>query len=74
MLFQPLVDVRAGRVVCHEALVRWMHPRLGLLLPGDFLPLAGDNGNVAEIDAAVLAEAARFAEEAERIGADRASR
>ena len=70
VLFQPLVDVRAGRVVCHEALVRWMHPRLGLLLPGAFLPLAEDNGTMAEIDAAVLAEAARFAEEAERIGAD----
>ena len=70
VLFQPLVDVRAGRVVCHEALVRWMHPRLGLLLPGDFLPLAEDNGTMAEIDAAVLAEAARFAEQAERIGAD----
>ncbi len=47
VLFQPLVDVQAGRVVCHEALVRWMHPRLGLLLPGAFLRLAEDNGTMA---------------------------
>lgn len=70
VVFQPLVDVRAGRVVCHEALVRWVHPRLGLLLPGVFLPLAEDNGTMAEIDGAVLAEAARFAEGAAGIGAD----
>jgi EAL domain-containing protein (putative c-di-GMP-specific phosphodiesterase class I) len=70
VLFQPLVDVGAGRVVCHEALVRWMHPRFGLLPPSTFLPLAEDNGTMTEIDEVVLAEAARFAAEAERLGAD----
>jgi diguanylate cyclase (GGDEF)-like protein/PAS domain S-box-containing protein len=70
VLFQPLVDVRTRRVVCHEALVRWAHPRKGLLLPGAFLPLAEDNGIMGEIDAAVLAEAARFVTGAVRIGED----
>jgi diguanylate cyclase (GGDEF)-like protein len=70
VLFQPIVDVRTGQVVCHEALVRWMHPRFGLLLPSTFLPLAEDNGTMGEIDAAVLAESARFAEEVEKLGAD----
>ena len=70
MLFQPLIDVRARRVVCHEASVRWVHPRLGLLMPGAFLPLAEENGTMAEIDAAVLSEAARFAEAAAVAGAD----
>jgi EAL domain-containing protein (putative c-di-GMP-specific phosphodiesterase class I) len=38
--YQPIVDLRSGE--CHrvEALLRWHHPRLGLLEPGDFLPLA----------------------------------
>ena len=70
VLFQPLVQVSTGRVVCHEALVRWMHPRFGMLEPSTFLPLAEDNGTMTEIDEAVLAEAARFATDAERLGAD----
>ncbi len=38
--FQPKVELATGRVVGAEALVRWEHPRLGLLGPDDFLPLA----------------------------------
>jgi diguanylate cyclase (GGDEF)-like protein/PAS domain S-box-containing protein len=37
--FQPRVDLREMRVVGFEALVRWQHPRLGFLMPGDFMPL-----------------------------------
>ena len=37
---QPTIDLRDGRVVGVEALVRWQHPIGDLLLPGDFLPLA----------------------------------
>ncbi len=70
VLFQPIVEVGTRRVVCHEALVRWAHPRFGMLLPPAFLPLAEDNGTMAEIDAAVLVEAARFMGEAESMGAD----
>jgi diguanylate cyclase (GGDEF)-like protein len=38
--FQPKVALADGRVIGFEALVRWRHPRLGLLLPGGFLPIA----------------------------------
>ncbi|MBI5499225.1 MAG: EAL domain-containing protein [Deltaproteobacteria bacterium] len=38
--YQPLFDLRTGRVRAVEALLRWNHPRLGLLKPGRFLPLA----------------------------------
>jgi len=38
--FQPMVELASGRVVGCEALVRWVHPRLGLLMPADFLPSA----------------------------------
>ncbi|WP_319244583.1 EAL domain-containing protein [uncultured Propionivibrio sp.] len=36
--FQPQVDLRSGRVVGMEALLRWQHPHYGLLMPGEFLP------------------------------------
>lgn len=36
--YQPKVDMRLGRVVGAEALIRWQHPERGLLMPGDFLP------------------------------------
>ncbi len=38
--YQPIVDLRSGECRRVEALLRWRHPRLGLLEPGDFLPLA----------------------------------
>ncbi|MCA1644918.1 MAG: EAL domain-containing protein [Chloroflexi bacterium] len=38
--FQPQVDLQTGRIVAAEALVRWQHPRRGLLGPNEFIPLA----------------------------------
>jgi EAL domain-containing protein (putative c-di-GMP-specific phosphodiesterase class I) len=40
--YQPIVDLRSGECRRVEALLRWRHPRLGLLEPGDFLHLAAD--------------------------------
>ena len=37
LFYQPKIDMRAGRVLGVEALLRWQHPEQGLLLPGDFL-------------------------------------
>lgn len=48
--FQPIVDLSDGSVVGYEALLRWNHPTRGLLLPGDFLAAAEDNGCVEQID------------------------
>lgn len=36
---QPKVDMRAGRVIGGEALVRWKHPEKGLVPPGEFIPV-----------------------------------
>nr|WP_297424459.1 EAL domain-containing protein [uncultured Actinotalea sp.] len=52
LYFQPIVQVSGGEtvVVGAEALLRWAHPRLGLLAPGAFLPLAEESGLVADLD------------------------
>ena len=49
---QPITD-RDGRVVGAEALVRWLHPDLGLLTPAVFVPVFEENGMIAEMDRAM---------------------
>ncbi len=63
MHLQPVVDVSApglARVVGAEALVRWQHPRLGLLSPAAFLTLAEETGHITAIDLWVLEAACRW--------------
>ena len=61
VLFQPLRDLASGRTVGYEALVRWNHPRRGMLPPDSFMPLAEEAGLIEAIDRWVLAEACRQA-------------
>lgn len=56
-LHQPIVDLRSGAVVATEALVRWDHPRRGVLPPGAFLPLAEEIGLSADHDRWMLGTA-----------------
>ncbi len=59
--YQPQTDADTGMVVGAEALVRWRHPRAGLIPPDAFLPLAEENGTIEDIDRWVLRTACRQA-------------
>ncbi|MBF0220081.1 MAG: EAL domain-containing protein [Gammaproteobacteria bacterium] len=52
--FQPKVELRTGRVFGFEALVRWNHPKHGLLMPGDFLPFIENHRLMIELGNWVL--------------------
>ena len=54
---QPQLDIATGATVGVEALVRWQHPVRGLLLPGDFLPLAEVHGLMGMLTEVVLEQA-----------------
>ena len=55
--YQPIVDLRTGRISALEALVRWEHPGRGLVPPLDFIPVAEDTGLVVDIGRHVLRHA-----------------
>jgi diguanylate cyclase (GGDEF)-like protein len=55
--YEPIVDLRAGRIAGYEALVRWQHPEQGLLSPAVFLPVAEETGLITLIDEWVLRQA-----------------
>jgi diguanylate cyclase (GGDEF)-like protein len=57
--YQPEVEADTGRVAGAEALVRWQHPRRGLLHPGDFIALAEDTGLIVPLGQWVIEAACR---------------
>jgi len=57
--YQPIVRLSTGALSGFEALVRWRHPRRGLLMPEQFLPLCDEMGLMSPIGAMMMHEAAR---------------
>ena len=57
--YQPIYDLRTGRQQSVEALVRWQHPRRGLLMPGQFVPLAETSDLIISVGSLVLEQACR---------------
>ena len=59
LLYQPQIDLRSNHLFAVEALLRWQHPRLGIIPPAVFIPIAEDSGLIISIGDWVLNEACR---------------
>lgn len=59
LVYQPKIDLSDSKLSGFEALVRWQHPELGLILPNDFVPLAETNEVIGALTRWVLLEAIR---------------
>ena len=68
LFYQPLFDLRSGRLVKAEALLRWQHPERGWISPADFVPLAENSGYIVPLGNWVLQTATRQARNWELAG------
>ncbi len=49
LLYQPIIDLSSGKICKAEALLRWLHPKHGVISPTEFIPLAEETGLICEI-------------------------
>lgn len=59
--YQPQIDIKSGKIIAAEALIRWLHPIDGLIAPGKFIGLAERSGHIIQIGEWVINEACRHA-------------
>lgn len=66
--YQPIIDMKTGKLVGMECLIRWNHPQLGLIPPGDFIPISEESGQIIELGNWVLDTACRQAKKWQNAG------
>ncbi|MCX5936473.1 MAG: EAL domain-containing protein [Pseudanabaena sp. LacPavin_0818_WC45_MAG_42_6] len=54
VFYQPLVNLKSGKIVGAEALARWQHPDLGLIMPSKFIPVAEETGLILRLSEVIL--------------------
>jgi len=54
VFYQPLVDLKSGQIVGAEALARWQHPDLGIIMPNKFIPVAEQTGLILRLTEVIL--------------------
>jgi diguanylate cyclase (GGDEF)-like protein/PAS domain S-box-containing protein len=59
LYYQPQLDLTTGEIISFEALSRWFHPKLGVIAPDEFIPIAEETGLVAELGLNVFNQAAK---------------
>lgn len=70
LLYQPQAELRSGKIVGVEALLRWRHPEYGLVPPAEFVPIAEETGAILRIGAWVVEEVCRQLAEWNAAGID----
>jgi diguanylate cyclase (GGDEF)-like protein len=55
--YQPVIELKSNRFIGAEALVRWRHPKRGLIYPGEFIPLAEQSGLIVPLGEKILRQA-----------------
>lgn len=61
LYYQPIVDIAAGKIKGCEALIRWIHPKDGMISPEKFIGIAEENGTILEIGKWVFENACKYA-------------
>ena len=69
--YQPQIDIRTGKIIGAEALLRWQHPQRGYISPQTFIPIAEDSGLILPIGQWVLERACQQAVAWQRAGLPR---
>ncbi|WP_415899819.1 EAL domain-containing protein [Neptuniibacter sp. QD48_11] len=68
LFFQPRIDLRSGKISGAEALIRWQHPKRGLIMPADFIPQCESNGMIVAIGYWILYQAGQHLQELKSAG------
>lgn len=61
--YQPQIDIQTNKIIGFEALLRWQHPKLGMVSPAEFIPLLEETGQIIQIGEWVLRTACQQAKE-----------